>query len=147
MLLNLIRESSTEQSIKISGKKRGPQIKRYKHQLSQIPRNTLMSKWLHHLFLPKRQSLWYWMKLKHFGQYRNLLFCLCVPEQQHHSEAAFICSTQDAKRSLQWKSLWAHETWYANRILTGGCRAQALPCVWMTGESAAMCAGSKTGIQ
>lgn len=54
MLSNLIRESSTEQSIKISGKKRGPQIKRYKHQLSQIPRNTLMSKWLHHLFLPKK---------------------------------------------------------------------------------------------
>lgn len=40
MLSNLVTESTTEQSIKVSGEM-GPQIKQYTHHLFQMPRSSL----------------------------------------------------------------------------------------------------------
>lgn len=125
MLSNLITESTTEQSIKMSGKM-GPQIKRYKHQLFQVPRSSLKFNVKNGSITcscPKDRAFdteWKWSTLGSAGIF------LCARGAASF-RGCFHLLRARRQRSLQWKSLWAHETWYANRMLTRGCAAQPLP--------------------
>lgn len=99
MLSNLVTESTTEQSIKVSGEM-GPQIKQYTHHLFQMPRSSLyilMSKTAPPLVPVQKTEPWLLKENGAPGPCRNTPVCareVCAAS----SEAAFIGCAQQAQR-------------------------------------------------